>query len=465
MLKRNIISTFLGNGYVVILQFALVPLLLKYLGPEAYGLIGIYITLLAALNMLDMGLSPALSRELARLSALPNSAILMRSTVTTLECVYFVIALLIVSIFYVCAPWVAEHWLNNNNLPTETISTCLRLMGVQCALQFLTNYYINGLNGLQRMVRANSVLALNHTLRAIAGLFVLITMSANVQIYFFSQTLLTFVGLLITAIALYKALPVGAKSDDLTLNLVQKFKLRFNLERFNACKRFAAGMAITSVLTFFILQTDKIILSKLVTLEQFGYYTVAINIAMTIGGGAALISRSVLPRMTQLVAVNDTDALKNLYLKSSALVAWVVLPIAGLLIAFNHQFLTLYLGNADRVMYVAPAFTLLMAGYAVHSLMYVPYALSLAYGWTRYGINVSIFALIAMTPITAIATLKYGVMGAASAWLILSIGYFSFSMFYLHLRCLPKILSRWYVAVISPIVVSTLIIIVGFTFN
>jgi O-antigen/teichoic acid export membrane protein len=465
LLKRNIISNFLGNGYVVILQFALVPFLLKYLGAEAYGLVGIYVTLLAALNMLDMGLSPALSRELARLSVLPNSAHLMRSTLTTLECIYFAIALLIINIFYFGAPLIAKYWLNSNALPIETISTCLRLMGFQCALQFLTNYYTNGLIGLQYMVRANGVLALNHTLRVIAGLFVLIVGSASVQVYFLSQVMFTFVGLLVTVFALYRALPVASGGGELTLNLVEKFKLRFNLERFNACKRFAIGMAITSVLTFFIMQTDKIILSKLVTLEQFGYYTVAVNIAMMIGAGAALISRSVLPRMTQLVAVNDTEALKTLYLKASASVAWVVLPIAGLLIAFNHQFLTMYLGNPERVMYVAPIFKLLMAGYAIHSLMYVPYALSLAYGWTRYGINVSIVALIAMTPITAIATIKYGVMGAAGAWLVLSIGYFVFSMLYLHRRCLPKILSRWYVAVISPIVFSTLIVIVGFIFN
>lgn len=461
MLKRNIISNFLGNGYVVILQFALVPLLLKYLGAEAYGLIGIYITLLAALNMLDLGLSPALSRELARLSALPNSTKLMRSTVTTLECVYFAIALLIISIFYFGAPLIAKYWLNNNALPIKTISVCLQLMGVQCAFQFLTNYYTNGLNGLQRMVRANGVLALNHTLRAVAGLLVLIVASANVQVYFLSQVLFTFVGLLITAYALYNAMPAGISTHELTHNRLQKLKQRFNLERFNACKHFAAGIAVTSALTFFIMQTDKIILSKLVTLEQFGFYTVAINIAMTIGAGAALISRSALPRMTQLVAVNDLEALKVLYLKASSLVAWLILPIAGLLIAFNHQFLTLYLGDVERVAYIAPIFTLLMIGYAVHSLMYVPYALSLAYGWTRYGVNVSMVAILVMTPITIFATLKYGAIGAAASWVILSLGYFTFSMSYLHKCCLPKAILEWYQVVIVPLLISSVIVMIS----
>ena len=100
LLKRNIISSFMSNGYLVVLQFALVPILLKYLGGEAYGLIGIYIALIAALNIFDMGLSPALLRELSRLSASRDSENLMRKTVTTLESVYFVIAIFIIGIFY-----------------------------------------------------------------------------------------------------------------------------------------------------------------------------------------------------------------------------------------------------------------------------------------------------------------------------------------------------------------------------
>ena len=340
----------------------------------------------------------------------------MRSTVTTLECIYLLIALLMVATFYFGSPLIAKYWLNNNSLPKETISTCLQLMGVQCAFQFLTNYYNNGLIGLQHMVRANSVLALNHTLRAISGLFVLIALSANVQIYFISQAIFTFVGLLITAYALYVVLPSDLAKDRATKSFYLLAKERFNAERFNATKRFAAGMAITSVCSFFIMQTDKIILSKLVSLEQFGYYAVAISIAVTIAGGAGLISKSVLPRMTQLVAINDTEALKVLYLKSSSFVAWLVLPLSGLLIAFNYQFLTIYLGSAEKVAAISPIFVLLMFGYAMHSLMYIPYALSLAYGWTRYGINASIVAVLVMTPITIYATLKYGVIGAATSW-------------------------------------------------
>lgn len=466
-LKKNIISNFFGNGYVVALQFVMVPLLLKYLGAEAYGLVGIYITLLAALNILDFGLSPALSRELAKLSALPNTGSLMRSTVTTLECIYIGIALLICGLFFLSAPWIANDWLKNNNIPPETLVTCLQLIGGQCALQFLTNFYNNGLVGLQRMVKANGVLAINHSLRSLGGICLLAYAHVETSGYFLSQLIFTFIGMLMTAYALYSTLP-NSKYKDSSIFYQPTLKLitsRFSIDRFHAIKRFAAGMALTSVLVFFIMQTDKIILSKLVSLEQFGYYTVAINIAVSIGGAATLISKAVLPRMTQLIANHDIDGLQALYIKSSQLVAWLILPLASLLIVFNQLFLTLYLQDAQKVSYIAPVFSFLMFGYSLHSLMYIPYSLSLAYGWTRYGVNISIAALVIMLPLIIAMTIKFGVMGAAATWVILSIGYFILSIPYLHQRCLPSMLSRWYWGLSKPILLSALILVLGQIFK
>lgn len=41
MLKRNVIANYLGQGWRVLMSLAFVPLYIKYLGIEAYGLIGI----------------------------------------------------------------------------------------------------------------------------------------------------------------------------------------------------------------------------------------------------------------------------------------------------------------------------------------------------------------------------------------------------------------------------------------
>ena len=65
-LRRNVLANYLGQGWRAIMSLAFVPVYIKYLGIEAYGLIGIFVMLQAWLTLLDMGMKPALAREMAR---------------------------------------------------------------------------------------------------------------------------------------------------------------------------------------------------------------------------------------------------------------------------------------------------------------------------------------------------------------------------------------------------------------
>ena len=52
----------------VVSVYLFIPIYLTFLGPEAYGLIGFYTTLLGVLAFTDLGLTATLNREMARLS-------------------------------------------------------------------------------------------------------------------------------------------------------------------------------------------------------------------------------------------------------------------------------------------------------------------------------------------------------------------------------------------------------------
>ena len=43
MLKRNTIANYLGTGWAALMAIAFVPLYIKYLGIEAYGIIGLFV--------------------------------------------------------------------------------------------------------------------------------------------------------------------------------------------------------------------------------------------------------------------------------------------------------------------------------------------------------------------------------------------------------------------------------------
>ena len=90
-LRKNLIANFAGQGAATLIQLAITPVYIRWLGVEAYGLIGFQVTLQALMQVLDFGLSPTINRELARYSALPDKAQESRDFVRTLEVGYWLI--------------------------------------------------------------------------------------------------------------------------------------------------------------------------------------------------------------------------------------------------------------------------------------------------------------------------------------------------------------------------------------
>src|SRR5438093_2393132 len=96
LLRRNIIANFAGQGWSALIGLAFVPLYIRLLGIEAYGLIGVYAMLLGAFQILDFGLSTTMNREMARYSALTEQKGEVRDLVITLESVFWAIGVVTV---------------------------------------------------------------------------------------------------------------------------------------------------------------------------------------------------------------------------------------------------------------------------------------------------------------------------------------------------------------------------------
>jgi O-antigen/teichoic acid export membrane protein len=453
MLKNNIIANFIGTGYSMLLQFLMLPVTLHYLGPQAYGLVGIYATILAILVVLDFGLSPALGRELARLSVLPNGNSLMRSTVTTLEVLCIGAAFSVGLFIWYSAPLLAKYWFTKTSLSVDLVSSCLQWMGVQSAFQFLTGYYNSGLVGIQRIVLSNGIAASTQTLRTAVLIWLLMT-NPQIESYFMYQAAMSFIALVATCYALYVVLPIKENLENTELTqytnfgLLQRITKRYSHERFIACRRFAAGMAATTLSTLALTQLDKVILSKMLSLEDFGYYTIAGSIAGMLAKPAGLVLGATLPRMTQLATCGDTATLTSVYLKSSSLVSWIVLPLGGILVGFGDVLISQYLQNVNSAAHISPLASVLAIGFAMHSITYIPYGLTLAYGWSRFGIYLGIIGTAILLPFIILATNFYGAIGAAFIWGLLGFLYVTVFMVVIHKKYLIGILGAWYKQVI-----------------
>ncbi len=67
--------------------------------------------------------------------------------------------------------------------------------------------------------------------------------------------------------------------------------------------------------------------------------------------------------------------------------------------------------------------SILVMGTAFNGLMNIPYALQLAFGWTRLAFLVNLVSVLLLVPLMIVLTKWYGAVGAASVWVILNVGY------------------------------------------
>ena len=67
-IRHNVYANFLGKLWISFFGIIFVPIYIRLLGIESYGLIGLFVSLTSIVSLLDMGLSTTLSREISILS-------------------------------------------------------------------------------------------------------------------------------------------------------------------------------------------------------------------------------------------------------------------------------------------------------------------------------------------------------------------------------------------------------------
>jgi O-antigen/teichoic acid export membrane protein len=221
--------------------------------------------------------------------------------------------------------------------------------------------------------------------------------------------------------------------------------------------RFAAGMRGIAVSTIILTQLDKILLSKLLPLKTFGYYT----LATAVGNGLYILITPVFnatfPRLSALVAMRDGEGVRGLYHRGTQLMAALVLPFAAVLAFFPDDVLRIWTGSAETALAAAPIVRFLVIGTAVNGIMSLPYALQLAHGWTNLGLMITVALIFTMVPSIYVASLHFGAAGAASVWAVLNLIYMAIGVPLTHWKLLPGDARRWFLGDLAvPLTVSVL---------
>jgi len=405
-LARNMAAGMANSVVVVLINLVALPFYLRLLGMEAYGLIGFYATLQTVLQVLDLGLAPTVSREIAH-GAETGQQRRSASLLRTLGLVYAGVAVVIAAIVALAAPWIGAHWLQAKALPEATVAQAVMLMGINLACRWPVSLYNGALIGAHRLARSAATTMTINVCAATTTIAVLTWGVRSIEAFFLVQA--GFGLLQVLALRVLARRAVGERDAPYDFG---------DLKRVWHFSAWMSGIALTSLV---FTQLDKVLLSRLINLEAFGHYMLA---ALLVNGLSVLTGPAfnvIYPKFTTLHARGDSVSLATFYSDTSRMYAAAIFSLALALALHVEAIVALWTGRLDVALRVAPIVGLLAIGSSLNGLAYFPYALQLASGRPRipFAINAALLVL-ALPTIVWLAT-HYGAFGGASSWALLGI--------------------------------------------
>ena len=410
-LKSNIIFNFLGSAWLGVLTLAVTPVQVHYLGVEAFGFVGLITILQVLLGSLDLGIAATVTKIVSsdHSDQRKDSANALNTASTVYWCIAFLIALLL----WTNSARVATFWLSSPQLDPSTVTLGIQIIAVYLGLRWPVAFYSGVISGLQRMDALNIIKASVNTLRLLGGVVVL----------FFQPDLLAF--LVWFAISSAVELMVYAA---VTYCMLPTLRLRpyFSLASFKNIWRYSVAMNVIALTALVLSQADRLAVTKFLSLEYLGYYSIAYNASIVISLVQSAINNASFPAFSHSFSSGEHAELLSRYSKASQLMSVVVALPCFALVFFGHEVLSVWISArvADEA---SITMAWLAVGFFLNAVVSNASMAAVACGQPNLPLKVNLFALVVYLPAIYWLVHTYGISGAAAAYAGLN-AYYVFSL-------------------------------------
>jgi len=439
--RRSAAVAVAGSAFSAVLSLAVVPVFISRLGIEAYGLIGFLATIQTIVQILDVGLAPAVNREVARaveLGELPRARVLLHSMAR----IYWMAAAVIGLGLAAAARPVATTWFGTSMLSKDEIQLALVLMAALLTARWPIALYQNAAVGAGRLFEVSIANLAMNTLSVLAALSALTLIGPKLHWMFAAQALVSLTHALVMRGLAWRA--IGGRHGA-----------SVSMRSLLGVWQFSARMAIVAVTGIALTQLDKTLLSRILPLATFGEYMLA---ATVVGGLAIFVTplfNTIYPELSALVARNARDPIIiATYRRDTRIFAAFFLPIVLTLGLHAQDIIWLWTSRPATAAATAPIVALLCVGSAINGLMYFPYTAQLAYGMSWIPLAINGILLCVFAPLIYFLSITYGGIGGAAAWAILQVIYLVVGTTLTHRHIALGSGTAWVLACIVPPLVA-----------
>lgn len=431
-LKQNILANYVSQIYVTLIGIAMVPMYVRYMGAEAYGLVGFFAMLQTWFQLLDMGLTPTMARETARFNGGVSDALSLRRLLRALEGIFIGVAVLGCVAMMAGSGAIANSWLKVQQLPLDEVKHAIMLMAATVALRWICGLYRGAITGFERMVWLSGFNIAVATARFVLVIPLFIYVGTSPTEFFSYQLAVALIEVVVLMTQTYRLLPK-----------TEAGRMSWQWGPLHGVLKFSLSIAFTSSVWVLVTQTDKLVLSKLLPLAEYAYFTLAVLVASGVMAISGPISAALLPRLSKLSAEGDEAGLIRLYRNATQLVGVIAVPAALVLAFFAEQVLWAWTGDVDIAHKAAPVLTLYSLGNAILAFGAFPYYLQFAKGDLKLHLIGNALFVVLLIPALIWSAWQYGVIGAGYTWLGANAAYFLFWVPKVHRRFVKGLHIQW----------------------
>jgi O-antigen/teichoic acid export membrane protein len=422
------------------------------LGEEAYGLIGFFTLMQIWFNILDMGLSPAFGREVSSSRASQKSFDNVNKILRSIESYFFLLSIIIISMIFIFKDRLALEWINAEQLSIESISYCLVIMAIMVGIRWFSILYKSGINGLEDQLWLNVIIVGITSIKFFGSLFVIMFISNDIELFFSYQLIIHIIELALLMYRFY------SKSIKTKLN-----SIFFSLD-YKAIKKifpFAISIAYSTGIWIVIRQLDKLLLSNILSLKEFGYMSLVSLVSSSLTAISTPLFLAMIPRMILQNSMGNVDKVMSMYLNMSEIIVWLVGSLAAIFYLFSKEIFFILTDNIEAAIWCSEVLPWYVLGSSIIVLGSCQYYLQNIFGNLRLYVIGSTVALFLEVPLSYYITSNYGAVGAGKLWFIFSLIWFFLLTPIVHKKYIFVIRFKWFVRLFSIILsigISSLII-------
>jgi O-antigen/teichoic acid export membrane protein len=403
-MRSNIFYNYFAQIFLATISLVTLPFLLQILGAELYAFVAILFMIQTIFSVLDGGFSGSLSREFALNRKKSTRSYNSKKLLNKTEYIFATLAIFGSFFVYLISSFISNYWLRLSIISPDDAQIYIGIIGIIAAIRLWSGLYRSVLIGYEKQKLLSLI---NIAIASCRYIFILplLDIFENAGFIFFLYQL----ALAIFEIILLKIVANKAIDED-------KLVTSEGCYCFRSILKTSSQIWLLTLVWVAANQIDKLLLSRLLSLQDFGYFSVISSLSAGILLLGAPVGNAVMPNLSRFIKLNNHEESRRVYFAASKLVSMAGFSVALTLIAVPKHVLFLFVNDVK----VSADFSTLLQYYSIGSFFLLmsgmTFLLKQSSGDLSENIKQNIYYLVLIVFLMIAATSLLDLEGAAYAW-------------------------------------------------